>query len=118
VLIVAIAKKYVDKENETLILTLGASCLVVPFLLFASHAGTWPIASANARLIGCKVAENCHHGFGRGGHLLVGEAGIYLLFAVLLLLGTQAAMFGTAKFGVLPEIVKTEKLSAANGLVD
>src|SRR5207248_3169257 len=38
--------------------------------------------------------------------------------AVLLLLGVQAALFSPAKYGILPEILPHERLSAGNGLLE
>src|SRR5690606_30080486 len=40
-----------------------------------------------------------------------------LLIAVLFFMGAQSALFGPAKFGVLPEITKEGELVRANGLV-
>ena len=38
--------------------------------------------------------------------------------AVLVLLGVQAALFSPAKYGILPEILPHERLSAGNGLLE
>ncbi len=37
--------------------------------------------------------------------------------AVLFIMGTQSALFGPSKYGILPEIVKPGLLSSANGLI-
>jgi acyl-[acyl-carrier-protein]-phospholipid O-acyltransferase/long-chain-fatty-acid--[acyl-carrier-protein] ligase len=47
--------------------------------------------------------------------LFVFPSGWVLLFVVLGLMGVQSALFSPAKYGVLPEIVPHERLSAANG---
>ena len=39
------------------------------------------------------------------------------MFAVVALMGWQSALFGPSKFGSIPEIVRTDRISAANGLV-
>src|SRR5690606_11053429 len=42
---------------------------------------------------------------------------IYCLFAVVALMGAQSALFGPAKFGSIPEILRADKLSTGNGLM-
>ena len=54
--------------------------------------------------------------------MLMGVAGIlignvYFLFFVVALTGCQCALFGPAKFGSLPEILRPDKISAGNGLM-
>lgn len=54
--------------------------------------------------------------------MLAGIAGFlthsqYFLFAVLFLMATQSAMFGPAKYGVLPETLAEQLLSWSNGIV-
>ena len=44
--------------------------------------------------------------------------GGYTALAVLALLGIQAAIFSPAKYGILPEILPHERLSAGNGLLE
>ena len=41
-----------------------------------------------------------------------------LMFVMLFILGVQAAMFITSKLGAIPEIVRSEEISAANGLIN
>ncbi|HZW29750.1 MAG TPA: MFS transporter, partial [Isosphaeraceae bacterium] len=41
-----------------------------------------------------------------------------LAIGVLCLLGVQLALFGPAKYGILPEILPHERLSAGNGLIE
>jgi 1-acyl-sn-glycerol-3-phosphate acyltransferase len=51
-----------------------------------------------------------------GLSFVVDSAG--LSFAVLFLLGAQAALFGPLKYGVLPELLGSEELVAGNALVE
>ena len=40
------------------------------------------------------------------------------MFVTLFILGGQAMMFITSKLGAIPEIVRSDKISAANGLIN
>ena len=40
------------------------------------------------------------------------------MFVMLFILGGQATMFITSKFGAIPEIVRSDKIAAANGLIN
>jgi acyl-[acyl-carrier-protein]-phospholipid O-acyltransferase/long-chain-fatty-acid--[acyl-carrier-protein] ligase len=42
---------------------------------------------------------------------------IYLLYGVLLLMGTQSALFGPSKLGCIPELVREDRLQSANGWI-
>ncbi len=50
--------------------------------------------------------------------LLFNPYGGYGALAVLSVLGVQAALFSPAKYGILPEILPHERLSAGNGLLE
>ncbi|MCL1910481.1 MAG: MFS transporter, partial [Kiritimatiellaeota bacterium] len=41
----------------------------------------------------------------------------WILFVLLLLMSAQSALFSPTKYSIIPEIVKTEKLSKANGVL-
>jgi len=43
---------------------------------------------------------------------------IYVLLAAIFLVSTQAALFGPSKYGLLPELLPTEKLSWGNGIIE
>ena len=42
---------------------------------------------------------------------------VYLMFAVVALIGCQAALFGPAKLGSIPEMLRPTKISSANGVI-
>lgn len=113
-LIVPIGKAYFP-EHEAIILAAGLGCFVLPYLLLAAPAGWLGDRFSKQRVIvGCKVAEVVI--------MLLGLAAIYFgsiaaMFFVLMLMGCQSALFGPSKLGSIPEIVRPERLSAANGLV-
>ena len=101
--------------DESTALSLGLACFTIPYLLFATPAAYLADRySKRSVIIGCKVAE-----------LLIMLLGVFFiwlgsikgLFFVVFLMGTQSALFYPSKFGSLPEILKSEKLSKGNGLM-
>jgi acyl-[acyl-carrier-protein]-phospholipid O-acyltransferase/long-chain-fatty-acid--[acyl-carrier-protein] ligase len=127
-LIVPIGKAYADGD---FIRTLGAFFLLVPFLLWASIAGfvTDRFSRRNV-MIWSKTIEMLLLAAAVGvimfGPAVSGEPvqgtfsmpwSIICLLVILFLIGSQAAFFSPSKYGTIPDLVPTEKLSAANGLV-
>ena len=102
------------KEYKELILSAGSALFVLPYVLFAAPSGFLADRFGKPRVI---VATK----FMELVIMALGIAGIYfklpwLILSCIFLLGTQACLFGPAKLGILPELLKTEKLSSANGL--
>ncbi|MBI5760221.1 MAG: MFS transporter [Planctomycetales bacterium] len=111
-LVVPIAK---EKVGGDMALSVGAACFTLPYLLLATHAG-WLADRFSKRtvIVFSKVAEIVILVLGLGA-LALGSP--VLLFVTVGLLGAQAALYGPAKYGSLPEILKSEKLSAGNGVM-
>lgn len=88
----------------------------VPFLLFSMAGGFLADRySKRSVIIGTKVAEL--------GVALVALAGflsrsVPVECAAIFLFGTQAALFGPSKYGVLPELLPNERLSWGNGILE
>jgi acyl-[acyl-carrier-protein]-phospholipid O-acyltransferase/long-chain-fatty-acid--[acyl-carrier-protein] ligase len=128
-LVVPIGKELIDKswidmpagvknwmQPETLALSLGLACFTLPFLLFAAPAGFLAdrFSKRNVMVV-CKLAEIVVVALGVMAILAGSLPGMFL---VLFILGGQAMMFITSKLGAIPEIVRSEKISAANGLIN
>ena len=114
-LVVWIGKEIVSEENEAMAISAGLACFVLPYVLLAAPAGYLADRfSKRTVIIGCKVAEVIIMTLGVGA-ILTGN--IYTMFAVVALMGSQSALFGPSKFGSIPEIVREDRISAANGLV-
>jgi acyl-[acyl-carrier-protein]-phospholipid O-acyltransferase/long-chain-fatty-acid--[acyl-carrier-protein] ligase len=97
------------------ILALSGAIFVLPLLLFSSFSGTLADKFSKRNIIVfTKIFE-----------LVVMLSAIlsfyfespFGAYAVLFLLATQTAMFGPSKYGILPEIVSSEKISQANGIL-
>ncbi len=104
----------VGEKHEQLILSVGSALFVLPYVLFAAPAGFLADRFGKPRVI---VATK----FLEVVIMILGIIAIYfqlpwLILSCIFLLGTQACLFGPAKLGILPELLKTEKLPTANGL--
>jgi len=114
-LVVPIGKEMVPEEHASLALSAGLACFVLPYLLLAATAGYLADRfSKRTVIVGCKVAELAIMVLGVAA-ILTGN--LYIMFAVVALLGSQSALFGPSKFGSIPEIVRSDRISAANGLI-
>jgi acyl-[acyl-carrier-protein]-phospholipid O-acyltransferase / long-chain-fatty-acid--[acyl-carrier-protein] ligase len=97
------------------ILSLSGAIFVIPFLFFSASSGMLADRFSKRNIIVLtKLLE------------LIVMAGAILAFyfesrwgswLTLFLLATQSAIFGPSKYGIIPELVKTEKISQANGLM-
>ncbi|QDU49057.1 acyl-[ACP]--phospholipid O-acyltransferase [Gimesia panareensis] len=96
-------------------LSLGLACFTLPYLLLASVAGYLADRfSKRTVIIACKVAEILIMVLGIWA-IQIGN--IYLLFSIVALMGCQSALFGPAKFGSIPEMLRDNRLSRGNGLM-
>ena len=102
------------EANEATVLSLGLGAFILPFIVFAPWSG-WVADrfSKRSSTIWLKVAEALIMVLGL---LSIWLGNLTIMYTVLFLMGTQSALLSTAKFGIIPEIVPREKLSAANGL--
>ncbi|MCR9202347.1 MAG: acyl-[ACP]--phospholipid O-acyltransferase [Planctomycetaceae bacterium] len=103
-----------QQASESLVLSLGLASFIVPSIVLAPWSG-WLADrfSKKTTTVGLKVFE-----------VVIMVVGVFMIrlgslpgmFVVLFLTGAQSALLSTAKFGIIPELVPREKLSAANGL--
>ena len=103
-------------ENfKALAVPAGLAMLVAPFILFAAPAGFFADRfSKRTVIVGCKVAEIILMLL---GVVVICYGNVWAMFFILFLMGTHSAIFGPSKYGSIPEIVRTDRLSAANGLI-
>jgi acyl-[acyl-carrier-protein]-phospholipid O-acyltransferase/long-chain-fatty-acid--[acyl-carrier-protein] ligase len=104
-----------DSEKDLLVFYVG-NLFAVPFLLF-SMAGGYLADRFSKRTvaIGTKIFEIfamlfAIYAFANGSTRMA--------FAVIFLASTQAAFFGPAKYGLLPEVLPDELLSWGNGILE
>ncbi len=101
-------------ELDDLVMPLGLFVFVLPLVLFGPWAG-WVADrfSKRSSIIALKWAEVVLVII---GVIAIQQGHIPSMFLSLFLIGTQAALIGTAKYGIIPELVKRSDISAANGL--
>ena len=114
-LVVPIGKDLVGPGKEAFAISGGLACFVAPYLLLAAPAG-YLADRFNKRnvMIGCKVAEIVIMTL---GIVTILTGNIYLMLGVVALMGAQSALFSPSKLGSIPELVRSDRVSAANGMV-
>ena len=118
-LVIGIGKEYVNSghiglETST-VLAFGSACFVLPYILLAAPAGYLADRfSKRDVIVACKVAEIVIMSF---AILAIVLGNVYLMFLVVALIGSQAALFGPAKLGSIPEMLRAKKISSANGVL-
>ncbi|MHC4880614.1 MAG: acyl-[ACP]--phospholipid O-acyltransferase, partial [Planctomycetota bacterium] len=96
-------------------ISIGLAAFTLPYLLFAVPAGYLADRfSKRSVIVACKVAEIL---IMTGGITAVLLGSVWLLVAVVALMGTQSALFAPSKYGAIPELVSHDNLSRANGLM-
>lgn len=99
---------------DDLVMPLGLFVFVLPLVIFGPWAG-WVADrfSKRSSIIALKWAEVVLVIL---GVIAIQQLHVPSMFLSLFLIGTQAALIGTAKYGIIPELVKRSDISAANGL--
>ena len=102
-------------ENSHIILSLSGAVFVTPFLLFSSVSGMMADRFSKRNIIVLtKVLELIAMSIGVIAFTYQSE---FLAYSALFLMATQSALFSPSKYGIIPELVKGEKISEANGLM-
>lgn len=102
-------------ENSHHILAITGAIFVLPFLLFSATSGTLADRFSKRNIIVLtKTLEFVTLGLGVLAFYFESKTGSYI---VLFLMATLSAIFGPSKYGILPELVATDKISKANGLM-
>lgn len=113
-LVIGIGKQYYP-DNVGGVLTAGSACFLVPYLVLAAPAGYLADRfSKRTIIIACKIAEAIIMSLGVLA-IVVGQP--IFLFVVVGLMGAQSALFSPSKLGAIPEMLKSEKISSANGAI-
>lgn len=102
-------------DQVGIILAAGTVSFVLPYLVLAAPAGYLADRySKRAVIVTCKLAELAIMALGIAAVLI---DSVWLLFTVVALAGIQSALFSPSKLGSIPEMLKPEKIPAANGLM-
>lgn len=102
-------------EHTHRIMAFTGATFVLPFLLFSAMSGTLADRFSKRNIIVmAKVVELFVMCLGLLCFYFQTVAGCYL---ILFLLAISSTLFGPSKYGILPELVGTEAISRANGLM-
>src|SRR5205085_5247705 len=52
------------------------------------------------------------------GFIMGGHSGAWIVLSTVFLMGTHAAFFAPAKYGIMPEILQPQVLSRGNGILE
>ncbi|MCB1627627.1 MAG: MFS transporter [Xanthomonadales bacterium] len=103
-------------ERSQLLINVAAALFILPFFLFSATAGQFADKLDKARMTRwVKALEVLIMLLAGVGFI---TSNITLLFAVLFLMGTQSALFGPIKYGVLPQYLNDRELIGGNGLIE
>ncbi|WP_220348975.1 MFS transporter [Alkalilimnicola ehrlichii] len=102
--------------DSNVMVNVAAGLFILPFLVLSPLAGQLADKLEKSRWIRLiKVGEIAIMGLAVLGLLL---QSLWLLFAVLFLLGVQSSLFGPVKYSILPQHLRSKELVAGNGLVE
>lgn len=102
------------QHSDTIIATTGA-LFVLPFLLFSAGSGTLADRLSKRNIIVlCKIFELLIMALGIAAFAFKTKIGAYV---ILFLMATHSAILAPSKYGIVPELVKTDRISQANGLL-
>ncbi|MDH5672511.1 MAG: MFS transporter [Myxococcales bacterium] len=104
-----------DPEQAATWVNLAAAAFIAPFVLLSASAGELADRLDKSRLLSAaKAAEVAIMLLGAAG-LWLGQ--LWLLLLALSLMGAQSAVFGPAKYAILPQHLRPEELVMGNGLL-
>lgn len=103
------------QQHASTILSMAGAIFVIPFLLFSSAAGVVADRFSKQRLlVAMKIAEMAIMLLAMFAFAFKNVWGSYSL---LFLLSTHSAMFGPSKYAIISELVPSDSVSRANGLI-
>lgn len=95
------------------VLSMAGAVFVIPFLLFSSGSGVLADRISKSTItVYTKILEILIMLFGLLAIFFESPTGSY---TALFFMGTQSAIFGPSKYGIIPELVESKNVSKANG---
>lgn len=103
------------QENSPRILASAGAAFVIPFLIFSNTAGKWADRFSKRNIIVLSKALEVLV-------MLLGSLCFYVRaisgsYVILFLMALQSAIFSPSKQGIVPEIVGSDRITKANGLL-
>lgn len=103
------------QENSARVLATAGATFVIPFLLFSSPSGMLADRLSKRNII--VFAKILEFVIMAGGVIAFLFESILGSYAILFLMATQSAIFGPSKYGIIPELVASDRINRANGLL-
>ena len=105
-----------NDEQRKIFTQVAAGLFILPFFLFSGISGQLSDKLDKAKIaVWVKAAEIIIMCFGAVGFF---TQNIYLLLAMLFMMGLHSTVFGPLKYGILPQVLKPNELTGGNGLVE
>ncbi len=115
-LVVYMLINFEGTERASSIMAMTGAVFVIPFLVFSSASGVLADRSSKRKiLVWAKVAEVFIMVL---AILAVYYKSVFSIYTLLFMLAAQSAVFGPSKYGIIPEIVDSKKISKANGVLN
>ena len=115
VVLLVLARPMSEDDRHAYVALVGA-LFAAPFILFSMFGG-WLADRCSKRqvMIGVKMAEV---GIMLFAAVALGLRSLPLELSAVFLMGVHSAVFGPAKYGVLPEVLPHDRLSWGNGILE
>lgn len=98
-----------------LYLSLSGILFVLPFLLFSTYSGFLADRYSKKKII--VIVKSAEMGIAMIAIYGFQAMDMNVLLGVIFLMGTHSAFFGPAKYGIIPEMLPTSRISEGNGTV-
>ena len=106
----------VAEESQDIVVNLAAALFILPYFLFSAIAGQLADKYPKEQLIRrIKILEILIAAFGA---MAVFSGSVFLMLAVLFLLGVQSTFFGPLKFSILPQHLAETELIGGNAQIE
>ncbi|HEB81709.1 MAG TPA: MFS transporter [Gammaproteobacteria bacterium] len=103
------------KADADILINIAAGLFILPFFLFSASAGQWIDKYEKSRSI--RTIKLIEVIIMLLAALAFVEGQIFVLIALLFLMGTQSTFFGPAKYSYIPQHLKVSELIEGNALV-
>lgn len=114
-LVILITYQAAACADSPLLVTVAAGLFILPFFLFSASAGQFADKLDKARMI--RFTKLCEIAIMTLGAIALFAGSVYALIGVLFLMGSQSALFGPLKYGILPQHLDADHLMGANALI-
>ncbi len=105
-----------NDEQRKIFTQVAAGLFILPFFLFSGISGQLSDKLDKAKIaVWVKAAEIVIMCLGAIGFF---TQNLYLLLAMLFMMGVHSTVFGPLKYGILPQVLKPNELTGGNGLVE